>query len=63
MGRSGTGLGLAVVWNTIQDHEGYIQVSSSPAGTTFDLYFPADREGLEIPDAGYTPPDYRNNFV
>ena len=25
MGRSGTGLGLAVVWNAVQDHEGYIK--------------------------------------
>ena len=25
MGRSGTGLGLTVVWNVVQDHHGYIQ--------------------------------------
>ncbi|MEZ4551143.1 MAG: ATP-binding protein [Desulfobacterales bacterium] len=24
MGRSGTGLGLTVVWNTVQDHNGYV---------------------------------------
>jgi len=41
MGRSGTGLGLAVVWNTVQDHAGYITVGSSNQGTRFDLYFPA----------------------
>lgn len=40
-GRSGTGLGLTVVWNTMQDHGGTIQVNSSPAGTVFTLYFPA----------------------
>ncbi len=44
MGRSGTGLGLTVVWNTVQDHHGYIDVDSTPAGTTFDLYFPLTRE-------------------
>lgn len=43
MGRSGTGLGLAVVWNTVQDHEGYINVTSSKKGTTFDVYFPITR--------------------
>ncbi|GBC62094.1 hypothetical protein DENIS_3057 [Desulfonema ishimotonii] len=51
MGRSGTGLGLAVVWNTIHDHEGYIDVESSPRGTAFYLYFPVDRK----PEANQKP--------
>lgn len=44
MGRSGTGLGLAVVWNTVQDHEGYINLNSSEKGTIFELYFPVARD-------------------
>ena len=40
MGRSGTGLGLAVVWNTMQDHGGTATVTSSRKGTSFTLYFP-----------------------
>ena len=44
MGRSGTGLGLAVVWNSMQDHDGYINVKSSEKGTVFVLYFPVTRE-------------------
>ncbi|BBO68694.1 hypothetical protein DSCA_26240 [Desulfosarcina alkanivorans] len=48
MGRSGTGLGLAVVWGTVQDHEGYINVHSRPGeGTVFDLFFPLSREAVE----------------
>ncbi len=43
MGRSGTGLGLAVVWNVMKEHEGYINVSSGGDGTTFDMYFPITR--------------------
>lgn len=39
MGRSGTGLGLAVVWNTMRDHGGIVKVISNEQGTTFDLYF------------------------
>jgi len=39
MGRSGTGLGLAVVWNTVKDHGAFIQVESNNSGTTFTLYF------------------------
>jgi two-component system, cell cycle sensor histidine kinase and response regulator CckA len=45
MGRSGTGLGLAVVWGTIKDHNGYINVQSEEGeGTVFTLYFPVTRE-------------------
>ncbi len=40
MGKSGTGLGLTVVWNTMQDHNGWVDVSSNENGTTFSLYFP-----------------------
>ena len=44
MGRSGTGLGLAVVWNTVQDHGGYVNVMSDEDGTIFELYFPITRD-------------------
>ncbi len=41
MGRSGTGLGLAVVWNTVVDHKGSVTVSSGQGqGTSFTLFFP-----------------------
>jgi signal transduction histidine kinase/CheY-like chemotaxis protein len=47
MGRSGTGLGMAVVWGTVKDHKGYIDVQSNVGkGTTFTLYFPATRKEL-----------------
>ncbi len=48
MGRSGTGLGMAVVWGTVKDHKGYIDVQSTEGeGTTFTLYFPVTRKLVE----------------
>ena len=45
MGRSGTGLGMAVVWGTVKDHKGYIHVESGMGrGTVFKLYFPVTRK-------------------
>jgi len=45
MGRSGTGLGLTIVWGTVKDHDGYIDVRSEIGkGTSFTLYFPVTRE-------------------
>jgi two-component system, cell cycle sensor histidine kinase and response regulator CckA len=44
MGRSGTGLGLAVVWNTVRDHKGYINVRCDKKRTVFELYFPVTRQ-------------------
>lgn len=47
MGRSGTGLGMAVVWGTVKDHNGYIDVHTIEGeGTTFTLYFPVTREDI-----------------
>ena len=48
MGKSGTGLGMAVVWGTVKDHKGYIDVQSEEGrGTTFTLYFPVTRKEIE----------------
>ena len=45
MGRSGTGLGMAIVWGAVQDHNGFIDIQSQLGkGTTVSLYFPATTE-------------------
>jgi signal transduction histidine kinase/CheY-like chemotaxis protein len=44
MGRSGTGLGMTVVWGTVQDHHGYIDVQSVEGrGTEVAAFLPATR--------------------
>lgn len=49
LGRSGTGLGMSVVWGTIKDHEGFIDIATEEGrGTCFSLYFPASRSESEI---------------
>lgn len=61
MGRSGTGLGLAVVWNTIQDHEGYVNVKSNDKGSVFQLYFPANRDEEKTKEEQAQFKDYLGN--
>jgi PAS domain S-box-containing protein len=51
MGRSGTGLGLTVVWNTVEDHGGKIRVESSEKGTCFTLYLPRSTEDITHDEA------------
>ena len=46
--KSGTGLGMAVVWGTVKDHNGYIDVKSTVGkGTEFVLYLPVTRVSEE----------------
>ena len=45
MGRSGTGLGMSVVWGAVKDHRGYIDLQSKEGhGTEITLYFPVTRK-------------------
>jgi PAS domain S-box-containing protein len=48
LGRSGSGLGMAVVWGTVKDHKGYIDLQSEEGqGSRFELLFPATRDQLK----------------
>lgn len=59
-GHSGTGLGLAVVWNTVLEHQGFIDVRQPGQGSVFELYFPATANDV-IPDNSTEHPDLNGN--
>ena len=62
MGRSGTGLGMAVVWGTVKDHKGYIQIDSQEGmGTAFKLYFPVTRIPKNGEKSSTSIKDYKGN--
>jgi CheY-like chemotaxis protein len=62
MGRSGTGLGLAVVWGTVKDHNGYINVQSEEGkGSIFTLYFPVTREDISTKAVAALISEYMGN--
>jgi PAS domain S-box-containing protein len=62
MGRSGTGLGMAVIWGTVKDHKGYIDVQSAEKkGTTFELFFPVTRKEPAQDQAPLSVQDYTGN--
>lgn len=58
LGRSGSGLGLAVVYGIVHDFDGQIDLASEPGkGTRFDLYFPPMLEvpaKSDIPEADHS---------
>jgi len=59
MGRSGSGLGMAVVWGTVKDHDGYIDLESTEGqGTTFTLFFPVTHDTIGPASTAISTADY-----
>jgi signal transduction histidine kinase/ActR/RegA family two-component response regulator len=62
MGRSGTGLGMTVVWGTVEDHKGVIVADSKPGkGTTFEIYFPVIEDLPRCDADTISPEEFQGN--
>jgi hypothetical protein len=60
MGCSGTGLEMPVVWATVKDHGGFIDLSGDPKnGTCFELYFPIMDNDLATSTKQLSSSNYR----
>lgn len=62
MGRSGTGLGMTIVWGTVKDHKGFLDIQSKKGvGTTFRVYFPVTGKPLPGKVFSLSVADYTGN--
>ena len=62
MGQSGSGLGMTVVWTTVKDLGGFVDIHSQEGiGTRFDIYFPATRELPQTKPRHIALEDYLGN--
>jgi signal transduction histidine kinase len=62
LGKSGTGLGMTVVWGAVKDHEGHIEIQSTEGkGTSFRIYFPASQERMAETDTESPLENYKGN--
>ncbi len=44
MGKSGSGLGLSIVWNIVQEHNGWVELKDNKPGAVFEIYLPATKD-------------------
>jgi len=62
MGRSGTGLGTTVIWSTVKDAGGYIDLRSEQGrGTTISVYLPVTHQAGAEHTADLDMKDYRGS--
>jgi two-component system, cell cycle sensor histidine kinase and response regulator CckA len=58
-GKSGTGLGMMIIWATIKDHNGYLDIRSQEGkGTAFTFYLPAVKEPADVQKFQFVLEDY-----
>jgi two-component system, cell cycle sensor histidine kinase and response regulator CckA len=59
MSKSGTGLGMTIIWATVKDHQGYLDIRSREGqGTTLTVYLPATTKSADLPQHRMVLEDY-----
>lgn len=59
MGKSGSGLGMTVIWATVKDHGGFLDIDSVDGrGTTIRIFLPHTVEGIDSEPKQITLDDY-----
>ncbi len=59
MQRSGSGLGMTVIWVTVKDHGGFVDLQSGEGeGTKIELYFPVTDAQNELPTSHLVLEDF-----
>ncbi len=62
LGRSGTGLGMTLVWATVKEHGGFIDIQTEEGrGAAISLYFPVTRDLPEETEPDFSLEDCRGN--
>ena len=57
--KSGTGLGMTVIWATVKDHNGFLDITSQEGeGTTLTIYLPITRESADTDKPRMALEDY-----
>lgn len=60
MGRSGTGLGMTVVWTAVKDNEGFLDIRSREgSGTTIKVFLPISRGEMVTLPPRFTFEDFK----
>jgi signal transduction histidine kinase len=62
LGRSGTGLGMTLIWATVKELEGFIDIQTEEGrGSTLELYFPVSRDLPEKMEQDFSLEDCLGN--
>lgn len=60
LGRSGTGLGMTLIWFAVKDHGGFLDIRSAEGrGSTFEIYLPATRQEISAKTPAFKLEDCR----